>query len=337
MLRSSVLCCACLLGSGLAGSADDYRLSGPYTHDNLTIFLIHGANGHRDRDFLTLQEALDQKRVVVYETGNVNELAIENSSLKDIYIQSGDIVKGGQQDRVFPDDFVLPPMSGKVPISSFCVEPGRWSRRGAEPVKNFSASTDEVPTKSLKLAARKEQNQAEVWQQVAEARAGLEQGTFERTDGTHLGVDSGGGVGSTTSTVMVESMGASTSMQVALENKKVNEAAAGYIKHLAKIIDRRPDVTGYVFAINGKLDSADIYASPDLFRRMWPKLLKSSAMAALAARNKQANSPPPDAATVRAALADAASGRESTKQIAGRLDVITRETGKAVLFGNSRS
>ena len=102
-----------VLSISLAASAEDYRFSGPYTHDNLSIFLIHGPQRQPTSTFLTLQEALDQKKVVVYETGNVNQLAIENFSGEDVYIQSGDIVKGGQQDRVFPDDFVLPKTSGR--------------------------------------------------------------------------------------------------------------------------------------------------------------------------------------------------------------------------------
>src|SRR5690349_8214729 len=101
MLRRSAFYCACLLGPSLAAPAGDYRLSGPYTQDNLSIFLIHGAKRPSVKTFLTLQEALDQKKVVVYETGNVNELAVENFASEDVYIQSGDIVKGGRQDRVF--------------------------------------------------------------------------------------------------------------------------------------------------------------------------------------------------------------------------------------------
>src|SRR5687767_706958 len=37
--------------------ASDYRLSGPYTHNNLTIFLIHGKSIVLSKNFLTLQEA----------------------------------------------------------------------------------------------------------------------------------------------------------------------------------------------------------------------------------------------------------------------------------------
>jgi hypothetical protein len=64
-------------GDGIEAQAVDYRVSGPYTHKNLAIFLIHGKNLVEGKTFLTLQEALEQKKVIVYETKDVNELAIE--------------------------------------------------------------------------------------------------------------------------------------------------------------------------------------------------------------------------------------------------------------------
>src|SRR5687768_15762804 len=58
--------------------AENYRISAPYTHKNLTIFLVHGKELLPGKNFLTLQEALAQKKVRVYETKDVNELAIRN-------------------------------------------------------------------------------------------------------------------------------------------------------------------------------------------------------------------------------------------------------------------
>lgn len=324
MLRRLVLCCACLLGSGLAASTDDYRFSGPYTHDNLSIFLIHGAKRQPGHSFLTLQEALDQKKVVVYETGNVNELSIENLSPEDVYIQSGDIVKGGRQDRVFPEDFLLPTKSGKVPIASFCVEHGRWTRRGSEAADRFSGSTDTIATKSLKLAARKEKDQNAVWQQVAVANAGLAQAVEARAESGPL---------HTASASLAPA--SPSSMQLALENKDVNKAADAYISRLGKIAEGQADVVGYAFAINGKLNSGDVYASPDLFHRLWPKLLKASAIEAVAEQRsdkRDKKAAPLKIEAIRAAFAAAERGRESSKASGSRLDSITRETDQAVLF-----
>jgi hypothetical protein len=103
-------------------SNSNYRLSGPYTHKNLTIFLIHGKEQMPGKTFLTLQEALAQKKVIVYETKDVNELAIRNLSNQDVYVQSGDVVRGGDQDRMISIDFIVPPRSRRIPIEAFCEE-----------------------------------------------------------------------------------------------------------------------------------------------------------------------------------------------------------------------
>jgi hypothetical protein len=121
-------------------SADDSdRISGPHVHENLAVYFIHGPSTPGPVP-LTLQEALDRGNVRVIETGEVNELKIENTGSDEIFIQSGDIVKGGRQDRVLSMSFVLPPKSGEVSLAAFCVEHGRWSGRGSENAAAFASS-----------------------------------------------------------------------------------------------------------------------------------------------------------------------------------------------------
>ena len=71
-------------------------LTGPFAHRNLEIFLIHGRTQLETRTYATLTEALNKGMVVVKETGNVQELTIQNIS-KDttVFVNAGDIVKGG--------------------------------------------------------------------------------------------------------------------------------------------------------------------------------------------------------------------------------------------------
>src|SRR5947207_2582307 len=180
----------------------DCKLSGPYTHGNLTVFLIHGADKLKNRQFLTLEEAMEKKVVVVHETENVNELAIENRGDVDVYVQSGDIVKGGKQDRTIAMDFIVPAKSGKLPIASFCVEHGRWQQRGAEKVGAFSYGSS-VSGREVKLAAKRAMNQQEVWQEVAAKQKQLSE-SVGMADGL-LG-------------------GLSGSLQLAQEDKKVKES-----------------------------------------------------------------------------------------------------------------
>ena len=129
------------------------RISGPYVKDNLSIYLIHGADRVTGAKYLTLQEAMDQKKVVVHETGNVNELAIENLADEDLYIQSGEIVKGGKQDRTIGTDMIITRAMGKTPIASFCVEHGRWQARGRERSDAFASSSGYVAGAAMKRAS----------------------------------------------------------------------------------------------------------------------------------------------------------------------------------------
>src|SRR5262245_18683704 len=151
----------------------DYTVSGPYTHKNLTIFLLHGSGQSQSRAPMTLQEALKRKLVVVRETGDVKRLTIQNRSNQDVFVQAGDIVKGGQQDRALALDLIVPPKSGRIPIDAFCVEQGRWSRRGNEAVTAFEASDNGLASKDLKIAANARNSQSEVWANVSKAQEKL--------------------------------------------------------------------------------------------------------------------------------------------------------------------
>ena len=290
---------------------DDYRLEGPFTQGNLTVFLIHGKDRIKGQTFITLQEALVQRKVIVRETRSVNELSIENISREEVYVQSGDIVKGGQQDRMMAVDLILPPRSGKIPISAFCVENGRWSKRGSEAATVFNSSANVIAGRDLKLAAKNAESQGEVWRQVAVAQDKLSANTGTRVNGA----------------------ASPTSFQLALENEKVQASAESYVKALGNIVNGKPDVIGYVFAINGKINSADVYASSSLFKKLWPKLLQASAIEATAElrRGEKFTAPPADA--VKGFLDDSPKGTdEKQKDVSSRVQMVTRESKENVFF-----
>lgn len=290
--------------------AGDYRISGPFTHKNLTIFLIHGKNMMEGRSFLTLQEALEQKKAVVYETKSVNELAIENRSDQDVYVQAGDIVKGGQQDRVLAVDLIVPPRSGRMPIAAFCVESGRWNKREGERAEVFSSAAEVVVTKDLKLAAKSAKSQGAVWENVTVTQDKLSENVGTRVNSTV----------------------SESSLQLAVENRQVQETAAGYTRALAGVVKGKDDVIGYVFAINGAVNSADVYGSSELFRKLWPKLLKANAIEAISEMRKEQKFEPTTAENVKIFLAEAESSKASEKEVTARISLLTREDDKSILF-----
>jgi hypothetical protein len=110
----------------------------------------------------------------------------------------------------------------------------------------------------------------------------------------------------------------------------VQKTADRYIQALAAVTDREPRAIGCAFAVNGSIRSAEIYASPDLFRKMWRKLLKSAAVEAMSA--PQSISSSPTAADVRAFLAAADAATPESRNLSGREKLLTRETDKVVLF-----
>jgi len=309
LLRSSLFLAAILAVGSQAQPSGQFHLSGPYTHHNLTLFLIHGPN-KTNHNLLTLEEAIDQRKVVVYETRNVNELAIENVSNQDVFIESGDIVKGGAQDRTLKDDLILPGKSGKVSISSFCVEHGRWTRRGNESLDTFGGAHQAVASKEMKMAVRVKGSQADVWAGVAKAQADLARNLHSDP----------------------RAAASPTSFVMTMEAPAVQHSIDGYIQELAGVVNHQNDVVGYAFAINGKVNSADIYGSHELFAKLWMKLLRTSAVEAVTSLEAGRKLDMIDAKSVTAAVNDADSGNPSVNDLTARTEVVTRETPRNVMF-----
>lgn len=316
----------------------NYTLSGPYTHANLTIFLIHSPDQSAGKPLLTLQEAMEQKKVVVHETGEVNELAIENKSDEEVYVQSGDIVKGGKQDRVLAVDLIVQPRSGKIPITSFCVEQGRWQSRGNESAMAFDSSRHAVSAKELKIAAKSKRDQGEVWRKVGETQQKLNDNLTAIATPQPSAAGGGGGANSSSGSIAyserveVRSAQSATSLQLSLENDKLKDVSGEYLKALSEIIKGKEDVIGLAFAINGKLNSADVYASHAMFAKLWPKLLNAAAVEAISEFKQGEKFGAISADAVTAFLRDAESGKAEQKDVTERVVSVKRESDKNLFF-----
>jgi hypothetical protein len=203
-------------------------------------------------------------------------------------------------------DFIVPPKSGRMPIAAFCVESGRWNKRGKEENAWF-ASSENAATNGLKLAAKSEKSQQAVWDNVKVVQASLTEN-----------------VGST-----VNSSVSASSMELSMEDSKVKETSAAYINTLSGLLQSRSDVIGYVLAINGKVTSADVYASHALFAKLWPKLLKSNAVEAIAALN-DAEHNPVTSESVQGFLAESEKATAEAKDVTPRVRMVTREDDKNI-------
>jgi hypothetical protein len=300
---------AAFAAAAIVTQAAELRLSGPYKHDNLYLYLVHGQD-RVQKKYLTLTEAIQQRKVVVYETGSVNQLQVENLSAEDVYIQSGEIVKGGRQDRVLKDDIILPTRSGKVDITAFCVEHGRWTQRGAEPAEAFAASPNAIASPEMKRAVKEQANQTAVWAEVSAAQDRL---------ANNLGAP-------------VRAAASASSYQLTLEAPKVKQTSDGFLKELSGLADQHADALGFVVAVNGKVTGADLYATHDLFRKVWPKLLESAAVEAMGALRLSGAVPPPSMDDVRAAATGYGARVSGESQVNRRTQAVRAELPQGLVF-----
>src|SRR4029077_18306174 len=109
-----------------------------------------------------------------------------------------------------------------------------------------------------------------------------------------------------------------------------------YVNALKKAGETDNDIIGYVFAVNGKLNSADMYPSNGLFRKMWGKLLNASATEAISHRN-DTRAEPPTIEAVTAFLTDAERGKSQEKPLNAGVKLDTREGDNAYYFEPARA
>jgi len=332
MIKTTALTAA-LFTLSFSAHADDYRISDPVTHNNLSIWFVEGPSASGPVP-LTLQEAFEAGTVRVIETGDVNNLKIQNTGDKEIFIQSGDIVKGGQQDRVLSVSMILEPNSQETPIEAFCVEQSRWAQRGDEDVNQFAASKQSLPTREAKIAMKVkspaptkssgmmqqrsygggDDRQGKVWQNVSKIQGDLS----EKLE------------------TEVNAAASPSSLQLALENDDLNETIETYVSKFDKTGREKTDFVGYVVAVNGKLSSADVYPSHGLHLKMWEKNLEASVTEAVAAETDE-TADTPSKADVLAFLDDGGAEAEQEEVVVTGIRLKTRETDKAYAFSTERA
>lgn len=179
----------------------------------------------------------------------VNRLFIENTSQDTVFIMAGEVVKGGKQDRVIAQDMIIPPNSGAIDLSVFCVEKGRW-HYGESDGKSFAAYGN-VASNSVRSAAVVNKVQSEVWSKVDDV-------------------------------TMANDAGSSTQAYTALEdNKAYKKELQHYLDKFADLPKVSPNTIGVVVTTGDRVIGCDMFATPDLFRRAYPNLLHGYATEAM--------------------------------------------------------
>src|ERR1700730_1055688 len=253
-------------------------------HGPLLIFWLTAKDYAPALDVATLDEARKSGALVITERAQatVPELVVENRGKVHVLLLAGEILVGGKQNRVLREDILLPPLSGARSIGVYCVEQGRWN----EGRKDFeSKSSFAQPALRSKLIERADQHQ--VWDSVAKSTREVAPATPSPTQ----------------------------SYQAIYDDGKV-QAHLGDVERAASL---RPPagVHGAAVFVGARISGLDLFHSPGLFMREWPKLLRAHAVEAY----RKVMSPDVSEAALRAQvqslLAQASSAQGSLRGNAG--------------------
>ena len=242
----------------------------------------------------------------------------------------GETIVGGQQDRTLAQETIIQPGDEPVTVEVFCVEHGRWANRGSRETAALAASfshdadsPDDGATlvslaeqagpngflagkgqlsKAGRLAVQASKNQQEVWNRVASTNA--------------------------LSTVSSET-GAFTSNYADLD---VLAGLEPYIVHFKQPIDQHERVVGVIVAINGHVESIDVFESTPLFRKLWPKLLKGYALDAANCADEDGANTPVSLADAQRFYDDMVNAHVKTEESGANLAIANRESQTVVGF-----
>jgi hypothetical protein len=275
------------------------RISGPYGHKNLTFFLIDAVDKD-DRDFLTLDEGLTsgQVRVSEQEKETVGELRIDNQSDRPLYLQEGERLQGGKQDRTIIASMVVPPKSGWTAVRANCVEQSRWTEGARGGNFAFSANAALAP-KGVRGAAKVDGSQLGVWKCVTAQKA--------------------------TAGVFFESMNTNSSLNETLDSPEVQKISDEFAAALTEALDKRPDSVGVAVAINGQLEEADIYPNHAVLKKLGPRLIQSYALQAEMLKDPAQAGASVSAADVAGMLQDGVEKSKRPKDVDAHNTLLVRE------------
>jgi hypothetical protein len=197
-------------------------------------------------------------------------------------------VVGAKQNRIFNLSIMAP--AGKtiiIPVS--CVEAGRWHHRSWEFAAAARAQYAEgrarkmaYVTEAMKFDGSKASNQGEVWNDISEKFA-----SFESSSPT-------------------------AAMSDLYEQQE--RPLEDYVRSFSPL----PGQIGAVFALDGRVVGMELFDSPETFRKLFPKLLRSYGLDALSSRPAEgSNAPATSREDVAGFLRSVADARVTTFDGAG--------------------
>ena len=254
-----------------------------FSYENLRIFPIRANQEFFNTfksvgTFLTLSKALDEKKVIIteavdtirrntqpiyqnqqsnthnqqnqssnYSGESVNKLFIENVSGDTVLVLTGEVVKGGKQNRMVSQNFLLPPHSGNKDLSVFCVEHGRWTYNNEQSLNGSAkfSSNHHYSSNKMRKVAIVDKSQQLVWNEV--------NNVTKKNDAVS---------NSSTYTALEES-------------KEYQKNLDAYISYFKNAVKDQNDIIGFLACSGDSIIGCDMFATREMFLGQLDNLLQS--------------------------------------------------------------
>lgn len=264
---------------------------------------------------------------------DVNELMVVNRSEKPLYLMPGEIIVGGDQDRTIGEELVVAPDGKPVALDVFCVEHARWGRRDEREYAGILASAESNGSIASTIDAA-----APIEHLVNEANQGKFIGSVgSLSKPARLAAQRGDGQGKVWEEVANEN--AKSKVEAATGTFAANYSDADSLERLQPYLDHFHDpvfgtknIVGVVVAVNGEMESVDVFQSTPLFKKLWPKLLKSYALDAANAPQDENLQKVATREAADAFLKDIAQANMSTERAGDDVAISSGETERVLVF-----
>jgi hypothetical protein len=254
------------------------RITGPLAHENMAVLFVH-SDRQDERDYLTLDNGLEDGGVKIteQEQETVGALLIDNQSDRPLYLQEGERLQGGKQDRTLISSMVIPPHSGTMSLPTLCVEQSRWVEGDKGRKFGFTVNAALAP-KGVRGAAKVEGDQGRVWHCVSAQKV--------------------------TAQTLVAAPNTNSSVNEMLDAPQVQRISAGFAGALTGTLDEQRDVVGAAIVVNGQIEEVNLYPNHALFRKLFPRLIRSYALQATMLKDQAGNAASVSPAAVAEFLRD---------------------------------
>ena len=236
------------------------QIGEPVVHRQMAMLPLLGKRADGEaRGYLTLDEALASVSAAVGEVsqgGSVPELLFRNLGDKPVLLVEGEELVGAKQNRTLNVSILAPP-NKETPIPVSCVERGRW---GYDDVAAFQSSDrahyamgrrakrEAVNRSMARDPGSRHADQGEVWQ----------------------GIDA--------------KMAAMSARSETDAMSDIYEQHRGSLDDYVGAFEQQPGQVGAVFVVGTRFAGVDLFAHPETFSVLLPKLLRSYALDALELR-----------------------------------------------------